>query len=328
MRRPCLIGLLVVLACFGTARALAAEDSAERLPVPNSAAQTKIASSIRSQYKEDYARRTAADQLALAQRLRQQAAAAEGDPVRQYVLLREARELAVNAGELEVAFAIIDQTARAFTVEPDELKSTALANSMDRALVSKPELFERYLKLCDAALDRGDLQMANQADVLALAVARTSRDRAMALEAKPYDLRVHEARREYTSVIAAANKLKSSPDDADASLTVGRYLCFSHRRWDEGLPLLAHGSDKRLRELATRDVEGPNDAPAMASLADDWWGLPDSRQAPQRRARERAAYWYEHALDRLTGEAKARAAQRIEATKTQSRPALTTEPAQ
>ena len=314
--------LTLLVACVLAPPTHADDASPERLPVPNSAQQGKIVASIRSQYRADYARHTAEDDLALAQNFRQQAAVSGEDPVKQYVLLREARELAVNAGDLDTAFAIIDQTARLFTIDAAETKSSALSNSMDRALIPKGQLFERYLKVIDDALDRGDLNLAQQGDVLALAMARTTRDRDMAARAKPYDLRVHAARREYTTVLNAAKKLQNAPGDPEASLTVGAYLCFVQRRWDEGMPLLVQCSDPKLKDLASKDVNSPVNADDMCELGDGWWDLPDSKQTPQKRARERAAYWYEKALPQLKGEKKDRAAARIAEVK-----AATTAPA-
>lgn len=310
-----LFALVLLLACRAPLNVRAADTAAERLPVPNSAAQGKVVAAIRQQYRDEYAKRTAADDLALAQNFRQQAAASGSDPVKQYVFLREARELAVNAGDLDAAFSIIDETARLFTLDAADLKSSALANSMDRALIPKQELFDKYLKVIDEALDRGDLNLATQGDVLALAMGRTTRDKDMAARAKPYDLRVHAARREYTNILNAAKKLQITPEDPDASFTVGAYLCFVQRRWDEGLPLLVQCTDSTLKDLARKDVNGPINASDMAELADGWWDLPDSKQTPRKRARERAAYWYEKALPQLTGEKKDRAAARIAETK-------------
>jgi hypothetical protein len=284
---------------------------AERLPVPNSVAQTKIVNSIRAQYRDDFAKRTAADQLSLANNFRAQAALAGSDAVRQYVLLREAREAATNSGNLDAAFAIIDDTAKLFTVDANELKTTVMANAMDRSLISKDELLENYLKVCDAALSKGDVPLANQAIILSKEIVRETRDPAVAQRVRPYDLRLHDARRELTTVIAAANKLKVNPEDAESNLIVGRYICFVQGNWKGGLQLLTHVSDTRLRDLATKDLDGPPSPSAMADLADAWWDWPDSKQTPQRSSRQRAAHWYEKAISGLSGEKKTRAETRI-----------------
>jgi hypothetical protein len=279
--------------------------------VPNSAAQGKLLSALRSQYKQEYAKRSPEDQLALAEDFHKQALEEGTDPVRQYVLLREARELATNSGNFDVAFAIIDDTARLFAVDAGELKVTALTNAMDRTLLSKPELFENYHKVGEAALEQGDVQLAYQVTVLERILVRQTKDPVLTQRARAFELRVHDARREYANIIAAAKKLQTTPDDPKASLLVGRYLCFVQRRWNEGLPLLAQGADRGLSDLAKRDLNAPEDANAMVELGDAYWDLPDSKQTPRRAAHERAAHWYAEALPKLTGEKKAKAEQRI-----------------
>lgn len=284
----------------------------ERLPVPKSAPQTPYANALRAENRQDYANRDAAVHLALAQKFQKQAAALGADPVKQYVLLREARELATDAGNFDAAFSIIDDMARLFLVDPNELKVTVLSNAMDRSLIPKLELLDNYLKAGESALDSGNVQLAYQVTVLARKITRAANDPALTQRDRDFELRVHAARRDYAAVVAAANKLRTNPDDAEACLLVGRYFCFMQRRWEEGLPLLAHGSDARLREIAEKDLEGPNDADAMSDLADAYWDLPDTKLTPQRASRARAVHWYEQAVGRLKGEKQARARERIE----------------
>lgn len=49
-------------------------------------------------------------------------------------------------------------------------------------------------------------------------------------------------------------QLEKSPDDAEASLQVGRHLCLVKGDWDAGLPLLAKGKDKSLADLAQSEL--------------------------------------------------------------------------
>lgn len=305
---------LVAMICWLPAPPANADDApAERLAVPKSAIQTPIANSLRAAHREDYASHDAGVHLALAGEFQKEANEAGVDPPRQYVLLREARELATNAGNFDAAFSIIDDTARLFTVDPNELKVTVLSNAMDRSLISKPELFDNYLKVGNAALARSDVQLANQAMVLAREITRAAHDAGMTQRERAFELRVHAARRELDAIVAASNKLKTHPDDAEACLLVGRYVCFVQGQWDAGLPVLAQCPDPRLKAIAEKDLEGPNDAEAMADLADAYWDLPESRQTPQYGAHKRAAHWYEQAIGRLNEPRKSQVKQRIEA---------------
>src|SRR5262245_17696113 len=44
------------------------------------------------------------------------------------------------------------------------------------------------------------------------------------------------------------------PLDAETCLKLGKLICFLKGDWQRGLPLLARGSDERLRELAHQDL--------------------------------------------------------------------------
>ncbi len=67
--------------------------------------------------------------------------------------------------------------------------------------------------------------------------------------------------------------LEKSPDDSEANLTVGRWFCFCKQDWTAGLPLLAKGSDEKLKLLAEQDIKAPTESDERVKLADAWWDL-------------------------------------------------------
>jgi hypothetical protein len=300
---------LSLILCVLMAAGLLADD---RRSVPNSLDQTRAVNPIRQQYKADYARRTAEDQLSLARNFQQQAALASADdPVRQYVLLREARELATNSGNIDAIFSIIDDMAKTFVVDDREQKISALANVMDRALIPKSQLLDNYLKVCEESLRAGDVQFAVQTMVLVKEMTRAIRDPALQQRVKQYDLRVHDLRREVTTVAAAEQKRQAHPDDPDANLLVGRFLCFAQGHWDDGIPLLLQGSDAKLKAQAEKDYNEPKTPEQMADVADGWWDWPGTKQTPQYWSRQRAVFWYEQAAAKLDGARKQTVEKRI-----------------
>jgi len=308
--------MMIAMLIGTTARARADEPPADaRHPVPNSSAQAPIWKALHEQYKDQYAKHEAAAQLALSDQFRQEAATAAAEPARQYVLLREARELAVNAGDFDAAFAAIDDMTKDFTIDVTELKVSALTSAVDRAQIPRAQLFEGYFKVSDAALPDGNLLLAEPASRLATRVAAATRDPGLVARARQLSLRIHDARRDLATVVAAANRLKANRQDPEANLTVGKYLCFVTGQWHDGLPFLAKGSDHRLAELADRDVASPDDPNAMMNLADAWWDLPDTKETPARRSHQRAAFWYQKVVSQLSGDGQKRAQQRIDEVK-------------
>ena len=75
----------------------------------------------------------------------------------------------------------------------------------------------------------------------------------------------------------ATAKLKTSPDDVASCTVVGRHLCLTKDDWDQGLALLAKGSDPALKSLAQRDLEQVQTPHALAELAGDWWACSEKQ---------------------------------------------------
>ncbi len=93
------------------------------------------------------------------------------------------------------------------------------------------------------------------------------------------------AAKAYTSVLEAMAALRHNPRNPDASLIVGRHLCFTKGDWANGLPMLALGSDVALKALAAADLQGAATSEEQVKLGDAWWKV----------AKQRAIYWYARA---------------------------------
>jgi formylglycine-generating enzyme required for sulfatase activity len=114
---------------------------------------------------------------------------------------------------------------------------------------------------------------------------------------------VEQARREHEAVQLAKKQLNTNPDDPEACLVVGRWLCFERGDWDEGLKLLAKGSDATLKVLAASDLGStPSTADARVARGNAWWEQAEKSEGRTRSAlRRRAGLWYQDALPELTG---------------------------
>jgi hypothetical protein len=119
-------------------------------------------------------------------------------------------------------------------------------------------------------------------------------------------------KKDYEAVAAAKAKLKDAPDDPEANLTVGQYLCYFHGRWDEGLPMLAKGSDPVLQDLAKKDLGQPDQPTAQAAIGDDWYKLGIlMNERSKLNAYDRAIFWYEPAEAKAVGDAKTKITNQI-----------------
>jgi len=242
-------------------------------------------------------------------------AAAEGnDPARCYVVLRNARDLAAQAGEPALALKAADGIASRFRVDGLALRLETLGRV--RRAVKKAEdareLTALYLDLADAAVDEDRFETASEALAAAATVSRKARDRALSAHVKTRKDEVKTIRTEFKRILPRVAALANDPDDPEANLTFGRFLCVFKRSWNRGLPLLRKGADSELRSLADRDLEQPEDAGQQMGLGDAWWELAQkSDKATRRSWEERAAYWYERVLPTLQGLDRQRIVKRL-----------------
>ena len=99
---------------------------------------------------------------ALAEKLYRQGLAAFDDATDRYVLLREAREIAAQAGDVATAVAAIEELNDVFAVEGLALKAEALGKVAiaGRAVDDARALAVHYLKLIDEAVAADDYERA------------------------------------------------------------------------------------------------------------------------------------------------------------------------
>src|SRR5262249_40600282 len=87
-----------------------------------------------------------------------------------------------------------------------------------------------------------------------------------------------------------------NPDDPEACLAVGKFLCFIKNDWSAGLLLLARCNDGALRSVAKTEInlDAPQD---KVVLGNSWWTLTTTAQGEDKEVyQRRARYWYLKAI--------------------------------
>jgi WD40 repeat protein len=288
---------------------------ANRAAVPDSDAQDKARKLVRDLFKRDYARITkSADRAALAAKLIQKAMDTKDDPTARFVLLREACDLAAQAGDIPAVIKAIDQLTESFAVDAVDMKLKALT-AASKAAMSVPAskaLAESCLSAIDDALTMDNFAAAVALVSLAEPAAKRSRGAGLTTSVQTRGAEVREAEKEYGSVKAAAQTLVQTPADPPANLITGRYSCLYKGEWDKGLPRLAAGNDPTLQALAKKELAKPAEGPAQIELGDAWWDLGETKSgAVKAQLQHHAAYWYEQALAGATGLTRDRLLQRL-----------------
>ena len=287
---------------------------AQQAPVPDPEKQAEAEKVIRDVFKAEYAKKTAPERAAFARKLLSQGQETSDDPVTRYVLLREARELAVQAGDPEVSAAAIELLGAAFAVDPVALKSAAFL-AVGKTVRTPEEigaLAMAYLKLVDEATDRDQYEPARQAAEAASALARRLKDLALVSKADAKAKEAADRRDKYAKIKKAQETLAGSPDDPEANLLVGQFECLVKGDWDRGLARLIKGPEGALTALAKEDLAAPGDSASQLKLGDGWWELSEKADGSQKaNLQARARHWYRQAIAEAQGLTRARVEGRL-----------------
>ncbi len=282
----------------------------KRLPVPDDSTQEKIAAQLAQVYAPSRAK-TPAEKTRLAYKILQ-AAKASKSPEERYVLLGQGRGLASQAGDAALVLQVIEMTGE-FEVDVPAVKGRAILALAEKAGTAEQvgALFSASQGVIADALSAGRAELASEvAQGVYSACLRSKEYRKKALDQRD---QVQDYCRRLAERQAAEARLQANPDDADAHLALGRNLCLGDD-WKSGLPHLAKGSDRDVRQLAERDLASPSEPAERMELADGWWTLGKAHQGDDRDLLLlRAGFWYELAHANLSsGLERLKAEKRLE----------------
>jgi len=283
-------------------------------PMPEPPAQKEAEKRIRELFRQEYAKRAPTDKVALAQKLIQQAREVKDDPATRYVLLREAQDLATQADAARVALEAVDLLDKFFIVNAPVLRLGVLAAAAKTAKTSDDAklLAPKFLSLVDEALGTDQFDVAEKAADAAQAQARKSKDLPLMTRAEAKVKEIADRKAKAEKLKKAREALVRNPDDGEANFLVGRQVCYVSGRWEEGLRLLAKGSDLLVKAIALKDMASPTDPAAQVAVGDHWWDLSDKEEEPAKtNLRARAGVWYERAASRAGGSDRERAEKRL-----------------
>lgn len=296
---------------------LKSKPAGGRLPPPEAAAVEAAVKKVREVFKEQYAgAQTPAEKSGLGEALFRQAVETRDDPVVRYVLLREAEAVAVAAGNGSLLRQTIDALAKDFEMEAGEELARALASAVDMVLPAavRHGLAQTALEAGRQALRAEDFERARRLAKTAQILAGKARDTATARRAGDLAATIPWLKQEFEKAQQASRRLAEDANHPQANLVLGMYTALVKEDWAKGLPLLAKGSDNRLRSLAEAELAlDPNPAPPeMVKLADLWRSAIKAVEAPlQGAVARRALFWYERALPSASGFTKTYLEQRI-----------------
>jgi len=272
-------------------------------PVPSADEIKQAEKLIKDLLKDDYAKTDAPGRLALVAKLLQQADENKADAGSEYVLLRDARDYAVGAGEIASASDAQKRLRDAFKID-----SAALLTELKR--------LEATAKSSESATALATLYSLGADDAMAAdnydqAVRFNSRAEDLLPLIKNADVKTHvkaelartlALKQASTAALAALKTLTTKPDDPEANLIAGKFA-LQKGEFEHAFAMLAKSSDLMLKSIAKRELTPAAEVPEQTKLGDDWFDRAEKEPnaSLKTRMQERAALWYGNALPALNG---------------------------
>lgn len=287
-----------------------------RLPVPEPADQQRILKEVKDVFEKDYAGAQKPEQKRkLARTLLTQGRETKDDVAARYVLLAEARDLAIDAGDRELFDQALAALAKWYDVQREEMASRVLTEAAKRGRASEANraMAQAALSMSRTAAAGDHLGAAAELAEAAMTMARRAGDTVTVKKAVAQKRALEDLQRTYQVFVEAGKTLAQSPDDPQANLVRGTHLCFVKDNWAEGLPLLVKGSNEVLRGLAEAELGHARQPGDEVALADKWFDAAESAGdgVTGEEFLGRAVHWYERALPGLTGLTRTKVQRRL-----------------
>ena len=290
-----------------------ADELEMRAEVPDENAQAEKVSLIHEIYRSDYESAQSREQkLRFAQKLYQVGLDTKNDLTGRFVLLRIARDIAIEQRDPVITIRAIDTMNETFQIDTLQMKVASLTTIADAARMrsEQKEVAAELIALIDQCVISDRYAIAEPLPEIAVNAALRARDNSLRLAALTRQDDLVELARDYKRIANSLEALTVNADAPEANLAVGKFYCFSKGDWARGLPMLAVGTDEALKSLAEQELAQPANALA---LGDGWWEFAESTNEREKQSiREHAAMWYAKAIPDLSGLNKARIQRRIQ----------------
>lgn len=284
------------------------------MAVPGKTEQAAVRRVMKDVFAAQLADRSVEGRRKLVAALLEQAEKSGGAPVDQFVLLAAAVDAAVDGVDLRSAVYAADRMAAAYEVDGLGVKADAALRVGPRSNSAVESAADNVRAAVEISTELARAEdFVNAAKVCSALQPATANNPALRAKLQGRIREVGLAREASERFGRDRDKLKASPNDPALNLSVGRYACFVQGAWDEGLAMLAKGSDPVLKRLAAEEVARPAGAEEVVRVADGWWDFAGKQNdaATRAAARAHAVALYAGAVDGSVGLRKAQVERRL-----------------
>jgi formylglycine-generating enzyme required for sulfatase activity len=177
---------------------------------------------------------------------------------------------------------------------------------------TRRKILEQAVAMVKESIAADQYDLALDAAKLATMESGRLRDKELVKQARAAMQEAQQREKAFSGVRAAKETLVAKPDDPEANLAYGKFLCFAKSDWHRGLPRLAKSQDTPIAKLAAKDIAESNKPEEQVSIADAWWEAAEAEPlAARKNILLHAAMWYYRASFQLSGVQKSLADKRI-----------------
>jgi hypothetical protein len=275
------------------------------LPVPSATARANAGKLVDEIYAKDIASvKTPAEKSAVARKMIDMGASLDNDLPGRYVLFERAGELAIHAGDLDIAMDAINSAAHQFQIDGLGIKAAALISVAGSLSANQPHqsIEENTNQLIDEALKADRYDVAKSAANAGLLAANAVEDSKWSGQINARLNEINLAQEAFAKLHDARAKFATDPKDPESNTLIGKYECFEKGNWTSGLAMLAIGSDATTKALALAELSHPSEPLKVMEMTDGWWDLAQNLPPAQRlHVMRHAGSLYRRVLSSLTG---------------------------
>ena len=288
--------------------------SAEPLPVPSGAELESAMATIKSIYKEKADKaRSPADRAALARDIfgNRESTASVAE---RYAVEMTALNVATKGDDPLLLMFICDGLAQDFGADRTALFTERVGETSGPVNpASWPKLLEKMNAMATRCLEDNRFAEAGSLATAISQLSKRARDPKAAAAATTLRKSITDrkkARERFEELLTEANKPNADPK---ILLEFGRLLCFQEHDWEQGVRYLARAEDPALAQAAVMESRATTPE-AKLTVADAWAQFAEKAPPADRAAiRDHASMLYTEVIPELTGLAKVKAEQSLNA---------------
>lgn len=281
------------------------------LPVPVDQELLSSVSALKELYADDYRRAEDKSEIqaelasrSLARKLLNTATETATDDDAYYPMLSEVVRLATVGNKCEVAFEAIDRLTRSHAIDAWKMRSDVLRHfaGKDVRLAEVRTASHFVLSAVQGAADAQELDDAQSMLKTGQVIAKRLINRSLQTDLAHAAELLGALQRQEDDVVAALSKVKRTPDDQDANLTIAKYMGLRNGDWEGAEAYAERVDNDNVRSLFVREFAAPEDVKEILRLANDWWEFAETQSgAVKLQATELAAVRYASILKDLKG---------------------------